>query len=223
MFSSGQNQLQDVAYYNNEWLQSALDYDEKKFSHIYEQLCFQMPFIHVWEQYLVPAFQHMGQLWMTEDIAPAEEHFFSQLVRRKILVEFDKLPLPVSSESPILLFLPPDEYHELGLLVSDYLIRKEGFYTINLGANMPIENIKKLLTAYNIQFLITFIQGLKMNPLFTEFILSLENKGKTILLNGRLNKEDQVMVAGSSHIIPFQAINKFVKYLTEIKNGHFTA
>jgi len=221
IFSEEQNKLSDVAYYNNEWLQSALDYDERKFSRIYKQLRSRMSFIVLWEKYIVPALQHMGQLWMTEDIAPAEEHFFSQLIRRNILVEYDRLPLPIPSESPVLLFLPPDEYHELGLLFTEFLMRKEGFYTINFGANVPIENIKKVLSPYKIKILITFIQGIKMNSLFTEFILSLESQNYTIFLNGLLNKEDALMIAEKSHIIQPQTINDFQKSISEVQQRYF--
>src|SRR5680860_1729471 len=94
VFFTEVGEISDVNYYNSEWLMSALAYDEHKFNEIYQQLRSKMTFIALWEDFLVPALQHMGQLWRVEDIAPAEEHFFSQLLRRKILTEFDRLSVP---------------------------------------------------------------------------------------------------------------------------------
>ncbi|MBY5960202.1 MerR family transcriptional regulator [Membranicola marinus] len=208
-----QEPLREVAYYNNQWLQSALNYDEEKFNAIYAQLRSRMSFIALWSDYLVPAFEHMGQLWMTEVIAPVEEHFFSQLVRRKILVETEELPLPENTTCKVLLFLPPDEYHELGLLVSEHLLRMQGIGTINLGADIPLDNLKKLLVDQEIGILMTFIHGIKMNSTFLEYVKTLGHQDKEIVFNGRLNVEDAEIIGQCEHASHQSTIDQFKEYI----------
>ncbi len=213
LFLQEERDLPDVAFYNNQWLQSALNYDEDKFIELYKQLRSQMSFIRVWESYLVPAFEHMGQLWLTEVIAPAEEHFFSQLVRRKILVESDKLPLPGKGNPQVVLFLPPNEYHELGLLVTEYLLREQGIAAINLGPDLPIVNIQKILADQNINTLITFIHGIKMDKAFLEYMISLESEGRDVVFNGRLNTDDESTIKTYGHTQHPKTILEFKKYI----------
>lgn len=206
----------DVSDYNNEWLKSAIQYDEKRFCQIYKELRSRMGFIKLWKHYLVPALQHMGNLWLLEDIVPAEEHFFSQLVRRKILAETDQLKVPAPSDNPVLLFLPSMEYHELGLLASEYILRKEGVFTLNLGADIPMENLERFFQFRDIKTLISFMQGFKLNDSFMDFIESLEYRGKQVVLNGLLHSDDEMRISGSSHIINIKTVQEFQEYISRI-------
>jgi hypothetical protein len=54
----------------------------------------------------------------------------------------DELPRPNGSRAPIVLFAPEEEYHEIPLLVIEYLLRKRGHRVVNLGANTPEEAVE---------------------------------------------------------------------------------
>jgi methanogenic corrinoid protein MtbC1 len=106
---------------------------------------------------IYPFLQKIGILWQTKNITPAHEHFISNLIRQKIIVAIDGLPIPPKTARKILLFLPEGEMHELGLLFYHYLTRKDGFRTYYLGQNLPHEDLVKIVAVHNPELLITSI------------------------------------------------------------------
>jgi methanogenic corrinoid protein MtbC1 len=96
-------------------------------------------------------------LWLTHNITPAQEHFISVLIRQKIIVAIDALPLVPKSKTGVLLFLPEEELHEIGLLFYHYIVKKEGFKTYYLGQMVPSKDLSFIYDIYKPRILITSI------------------------------------------------------------------
>src|SRR5690554_7170192 len=47
----------------------------------------------VYRNYLVTFLDRIGVLWMVGTITPVQEHFVSNVIRQKLIVETDKLPI----------------------------------------------------------------------------------------------------------------------------------
>lgn len=106
---------------------------------------------------IYPFLQKIGILWQTKNITPAHEHFISSLIRQKIIVAIDGLPMPPKSAKKIILFLPEGEMHELGLLFYHFLTRKEGYRTYYLGQNLPHDDLVKVVATHRPDLLLTSI------------------------------------------------------------------
>jgi len=63
---------------------------------------------------------------------------------------------PIKSTKKFLLFLPPDDWHEIGLLFSDYIIRSHGYETIYLGQSVPIDSIGKVVASVHPSHMLVF-------------------------------------------------------------------
>ena len=124
--------------------------------------------------HLIPFLDRIGVMWLVGSITPAQEHFISNLIRQKIISEIDKLPIPDSSSAPLMLFLPEHEWHEIGLLYYQFLLRNKGLHTVYLGQSLPYESaidcIRSLnpkailtswLTAVEDEFMIKYFEQLK--------------------------------------------------------------
>lgn len=98
------------------------------------------------EGVVFPLLSKIGTLWLTSHIRPAQEHIVSNIIRQKILTAADQLPLAKSSAKTVLLFLPEGERHELGLLYMYYKLKKIHFNTIYLGGDVPLEDVKELVS-----------------------------------------------------------------------------
>lgn len=123
---------------------------------------------------LIPLLNELGTLWHTGTIDPAHEHFISELIKQKIIVNIEALQKSdFDSERPIFcLYLPYHEIHEIGLLYSHYEILKAGFNTIYLGTNIPLTNLKHVKKHHkNIIFLSYFTVKPKKSTL-EEYITS---------------------------------------------------
>lgn len=105
-------------------------------SHGFEQLV---------EQVYVPLLELIGVLWQTSSICPAHEHFISNIIRHKLIAASEALPLrSVPRARTYILFLPPNEMHELSLLYVNFLLRSKGERTIYLGQSVPQEDLGQL-------------------------------------------------------------------------------
>jgi DNA-binding transcriptional MerR regulator len=103
------------------------------------QLGMEQAMVHVFYPFL----EKIGYCWMNGDFIPAQEHFATNLIRHALIRQLDDLPLPQpNGRLPILLFTPEEEYHELPLLFIYYLLRKNGYPTLYLGANVSEEVIE---------------------------------------------------------------------------------
>ncbi|HEY3406514.1 MAG TPA: helix-turn-helix-type transcriptional regulator, partial [Ohtaekwangia sp.] len=101
--------------------------------------------------------EKIGILWQTHNITSAHEHFISNLIRQKIIVAIDGLPVPSKMAKKILLFLPQGEAHELGLLFYHYIVRKAGLRSYYLGQNVPHENLIQVYGVHQPDLLLTSI------------------------------------------------------------------
>jgi DNA-binding transcriptional MerR regulator len=135
-----------------------VDLDEAGFDKILSNAIMHDGFEQTLIKLIFPFFEKIGVLWQTGSINPAQEHFVSNLFRQKIMVAIDNLMIPDKENAKkFILFLPEDEFHELGLLFYNYLIKKAGQSVIYLGSSVPIEDLSKTTDVIQPDYLFTAI------------------------------------------------------------------
>lgn len=139
----------------NELTASMLDFNEQAFEKTFSVVVNRLGLYEAMSQVIYPLLNKIGIMWATNNAVPVQEHFASNIIKRKLMSAIDGLAIPTKKKK-FLLFLPPDEYHEIGLLFTNYIIRAKGYHTIYLGANVPYENIKEVVKATKPDCLITF-------------------------------------------------------------------
>ncbi|MDQ3101221.1 MAG: MerR family transcriptional regulator, partial [Bacteroidota bacterium] len=70
-----------------------LSFDEVLFESVSSKFREVNGFRKLVEQLYVPLLEHIGLLWQTNSICPAHEHFVSNIIRHKLIVASDALPL----------------------------------------------------------------------------------------------------------------------------------
>ena len=87
-----------------------------------------------------------------------------------------------------LLFLPEGEYHELGLLFIQYLLKSRGLYVYYLGANVPMDDVEYVVKHKQPDFIYTHLTSVSSVFNFDKFIQqSLKRFGQTpLIISGRL-------------------------------------
>jgi len=124
---------------------SMLTFDRALFDQIYYQLLEKNSFRDVFLNTFVPFLEEIGMLWLTKTITPAHEHFITNLIRQKVLIQTEKAQqLPILHDQTFALFLPINEIHELGLMYLHYELLLKGYQSIYLGQSVPIECLKDL-------------------------------------------------------------------------------
>jgi len=142
-----------------------IDMEEELFEKILNNLILRFGFEKTITEIIYPFLEKIGILWQTQNITPAHEHFISNLIRQKIVVAIDGLPIPPKTSKKILLFLPEGEMHELGLLFYHFLIRKSGYRTYYLGQNVPHEDLISVYKVHQPDFMLTSITSTLTVPI----------------------------------------------------------
>jgi MerR family transcriptional regulator, light-induced transcriptional regulator len=164
-----------------------IEMDEAKFEKILNMSIIKEGFENTVFKVLYPFFERIGVLWQAGSINPAQEHFISNLVKQKIYVAIDSIPVPVGNEAKkFLLFLPEWDLHELGLLVYDYLIKSRGHKVIYLGTNVPEDDVYSVSDFIQPDyFLVAFANGVDKERL-EAYIRRIAERypAKTIFITG---------------------------------------
>lgn len=123
----------------NQLTEASIDFDQTRFEKILHNLVLHLGFDKTMVQILFPLLNKIGLLWMTDKVSPAQEHFASALVVKKLLIAIDGLDPPAANPSrKVLIFAPEGEHHEIPLLFMQYLLKKTGISFIYLGVNVPV-------------------------------------------------------------------------------------
>lgn len=133
-----------------------IDFDEVRFERVLSSSVIKLGFDETVTKILYPFFERIGVLWQIGTIYPAQEHFVSNLIRQKLVIAIDG-QIGSINENPLtfLLFLPSNEWHELGLLFYNYLIRKAGHNVIYLGQSLPLEDLPEIKNKQSIDCIFT--------------------------------------------------------------------
>ncbi len=116
-----------------------LNFDEIRFTAIFQQAVEHFGLKKTILEIIYPFLKKIGTLWQVNDISPAQEHFASAIIRRKLLCKIDEMPRPTDSKPSFILCLPPEEYHELPLLFAHYLLLEKNIVTYYLGSSVPAD------------------------------------------------------------------------------------
>ena len=139
-------------------LTAMIELDEQKFEKIINNAIIHYGFEETLMRVIHPLFQKVGILWQTGSINPAQEHFISNLIRQKILVAIDGIiPGQIPNSRSFFLFLPEGEWHELGLLVYAYFIKKARHKIIYFGQSLPFDSLNDASRSMDPDFLLTII------------------------------------------------------------------
>lgn len=120
---------------------AGMSYDEVSFDKIFSHCLLTYGIKDTYLRVIYPMIRRVGILWTADALEPAAEHFISNLVRQKLFTVIDSLPAAKTDKDSWLLFLPENEFHEIGLLFANFLIREAGRKAIYLGANVPLESL----------------------------------------------------------------------------------
>jgi DNA-binding transcriptional MerR regulator len=128
-----------------------LNFDQILFYNTYNSLLEEKSFRTIFYEIFIPLLFDLGMLWQTNTISPSHEHFLTVHIKQKILVHIERLQStdPRPSTKTVVLFLPENETHDLGLLFINYEILSLGYHTIFLGENIPLNNLKYINKLYD--------------------------------------------------------------------------
>jgi DNA-binding transcriptional MerR regulator len=144
-----------IEIYIDQLVLAMIDMEEEQFEKILSSLILKFGFERTIVEIVYPFLEKIGVLWLTNNISPAQEHFISHLIRQKLIVAIDALQLAPKTAKRVLLFLPENELHELGLLFYHYIAKNGGFRTYYLGQTVPYKDLLYVAEQHNPDIIIS--------------------------------------------------------------------
>ena len=145
LIAASDKHLQASEAFINQLLIAVSSYDELLFDKTFKTAVTHLGLKNTYLKVIYPMLVKVGLLWCKNNIMPAQEHFLSNLIQKKLFAAIDSLPLKSNSQECWLLFLYQQEDHEIGLLFANYLLRQMGLKVIYLGARVPFENLEAVI------------------------------------------------------------------------------
>ncbi len=142
----------------NQLMEASMDFDEELFRTALDNSIHTLGMEKAMILVIYPFLNKIGLLWMTGNVIPAQEHFASNIIRNKILMATNQLPLKKkNSLRKYILFNPPLEYHEIPLLFVQYCLKQRGIDHVLFGIDTSAEYIKEFLQKKTFTHLFLFM------------------------------------------------------------------
>jgi len=140
------NQEENIGSINNEMKLAMYKFDANLFEQNYQRVIKRKSFSKVYQEIFAPLLHFTGLLWQTHSINPAHEHFISNLILQKIVLQISLLKNinPIAGKPTFVLFLPEEEMHEISLLYLNYELKLRGYHTVYIGRSISIEDLKRV-------------------------------------------------------------------------------
>ena len=202
-------------YYINKMIEAGIKYNTELFNKIYDQCLIEFNHIDFYTHVMLPTFSKIGLLWLTNRMNPAQEHFLSEAFKQKIYSEIDKISTNTTNRDTWMLFLPPNEHHEIGLLFSRFLLLKSGYNVIYLGANVPLSSIQQVSETIEINNILFFSIANYSKDNLTDTISFL---AKNLTLPNKYivtNAKGKSKLFQKHKITLIDDINKFIKLISK--------
>lgn len=149
---------------------SVLELNEDNFLKIFNANISQRGFKDTMLEVIYPLLDKLGMMWMAGSIEPIHENFVSHLIKRKCLVETDKLITKSEIPKKFLLFLPQGENGNLSLLFLHYIIKSRGHQVINLGTQVDISNVFSGCQICKPDYILTIIDEISNSDSFSTYV-----------------------------------------------------
>lgn len=135
---------------------------------------------------IFPFLEKIGQLWATNRLLTAQEHFVANLIRQKFVLAIEKARSRIKRAETFLLFLPEGEWHELGLLYVWYLLKTRGFQVLYLGANMPVAEAAAFCERTNADYVYLHLTSVTGGFQWNSFLGALHThfRSKPVVISG---------------------------------------
>lgn len=166
-----------------DWVRACLDFNSARSEEILNQAFALHPVETVCTEIMEKGLHAIGNGWYEDRVSVQQEHFASSLASRRLQTLISMTP-PPNRRQTILMGCPTDELHTLPVLQMDLFLRRQGLKIINLGADVPIDQMVNTVLQLKPDLIIMAAQTLRTAANLQETFLALQSLGKRLAYGG---------------------------------------
>ncbi len=202
-------------YYINQIIISTLEFSTSKFNKVFEEGVLDFGILDFYKKVILTTLDRIGILWLTNRVSPSQEHFLSENIKQKLIVASDIYLTQEYKKDTWLLFLPENEFHEIGLLFARFLLVKNGFNVIYLGSHLPYESLnqvkEKIKIDNTLMFSVSNSSIININSTI-EYLESNFQSTKNYIVTKEITNK---MISNNSKINIIRDVNSFINIISK--------
>jgi methanogenic corrinoid protein MtbC1 len=167
------------------WVSACLAFDERQAEQVLTQAFALYPPERVCLDVLRGGIASVGEQWYAGHASVQQEHFATALATRRVEALLLAAPAPTRS-GRIVTACPPDEEHTFGLLLLTYLLRRQGWDVLYLGANVPIDRLQLVTRTARPSLVISVALQLHTAATLLEMARFLQQEAVDLAFGGRI-------------------------------------
>ncbi len=184
-FDSALSSNEPLVSLRQEWVAACLGFDERQAEAILTQAFGLFPPELVVIELLQKGIAQIGKGWYRGEVSVQQEHFASAQAVRRLNALIAAAPQP-TRPGRILVACPPEEGHDLGLLLLTFLLRRRGWSVVFLGARVPQAQLDATLAATQPHLVILAAQTLITAATLLEVAEMLAQEQIALAFGGRI-------------------------------------
>lgn len=147
-------------------------------------------------------------------IRPTHEHFISNLIRQKLIVNIDALKITRKPNAKkFLLFTPENELHELALLFQHYMLKLRNHQVVYIGLSIPLHDIVAVFHHEQPDYLVSVLTTQPSKDTMPKYLNTLSenfNKTKIIVTGNQVKKYAHPL---PKNMMSFHSLNEFISFV----------
>jgi len=129
--------------------------EPESFEWVLDELLLNWPIEILIEKIIFPFLTITRLLWTGNKLS--EEHLVVTAIRKKLIFAIESSVLISNRAKTVLLFLPDSKQLDLGLLYTNYYLKRRGINVLYLGSDVTIQNLKSIFHALHLSYLFTYL------------------------------------------------------------------
>ncbi|WP_407271964.1 MerR family transcriptional regulator [Radiobacillus sp. PE A8.2] len=129
-----------------------VQYDTTKATHLTNLAFSTFDYEDVFHHIFAPILYIVGDNWKSGELSVAQEHFISHYLQRRLFHFFQEISGD-SNKPKALAICPPNELHNIGLILFSLFLKRRGTDVLFIGENTPKENVLPVIHANNVRLI----------------------------------------------------------------------
>ena len=154
----------------NSLILATYNLSEDAFNKVFSNYIMREGFENTITKLAFPFIQRLGDLWVSNALHPALEHFATDIIKKKIQIATEVQTKKATNSKKFLLFLPPGEMHDLGLLFANYVIRSLGHEVLYFGQNTPLTDLFERIKNFKADYILSIFTTCNSDIEPTKFV-----------------------------------------------------
>lgn len=138
-------------------ISSCLTYNEIRFNLIIDTALKKLSYKDFYYLIIYPFLIRIYDMFKAADEKPVQFFYMKNLLKRKFYHLIDKEPLMITKQNKVLLFLPKNEFNEIGILFANLMLRQNGYRTFYIGCDQKENTILQAVQDIEPDLILTYL------------------------------------------------------------------